>query len=52
MRVLLDTHILLWAAADSPSLSAQARRVLVSDTAELYFSAASIWEVALTSSPP
>ena len=47
MRVLLDTHILLWAAADSSSLSAQARRVLVSDTVELYFSAASIWEVAI-----
>ena len=47
MRVLLDTHILLRAAADSPSLSAQARQVLVSDAAQLYFSAASIWEVAI-----
>jgi len=43
----LDTHILLWAAVDSPALSARARRVLVSDTAELHFSAASIWEVAI-----
>ena len=47
MRVLLDTHILLWAAAGSPALSAQARQVLVSDAAELFFSAASIWEVAI-----
>jgi PIN domain nuclease of toxin-antitoxin system len=46
----LDTHILLWAAAHSPSLSAQARRVQVSDTAELCFSAASIWEVAIKTS--
>jgi PIN domain nuclease of toxin-antitoxin system len=50
MRVLLDTHILLWAAAGSPALSEQARRVLVSDAAELYFSAASIWEVAIKTS--
>jgi hypothetical protein len=47
MRVLLDTHILLWAAAGSPALSEQARQVLVSDAAELFFSAASIWEVAI-----
>ena len=50
MRVLLDTHILLWAAAGSPALSEQARQVLVSDAAELYFSAASIWEVAIKTS--
>lgn len=47
MKILLDTHILLWAAADSASLSSQARKILVSDSAELYFSAASIWEVAI-----
>jgi PIN domain nuclease of toxin-antitoxin system len=50
MRVLLDTHILLWAAAGSPALSEQARQVLVSDAAELYLSAASIWEVAIKTS--
>ncbi|MFT5933542.1 MAG: PIN domain nuclease of toxin-antitoxin system [Hydrogenophaga sp.] len=50
MRVLLDTHILLWAAAGSPALSEQARQVLVSDAAELFFSAASIWEVAIKTS--
>ncbi len=49
MKVLLDTHILLWAAAGSPSLSAQARQVLLSEAAELYFSAASVWEVAIKS---
>jgi PIN domain nuclease of toxin-antitoxin system len=50
MRILLDTHILLWAAAGSPALSEQARQVLVSDATELYFSAASIWEVAIKTS--
>ena len=46
----MDTHILLWAAAGSPALSEQARQVLVSDATELYFSAASIWEVAIKTS--
>jgi PIN domain nuclease of toxin-antitoxin system len=50
MRVLFDTYILLWAAAGSPALSEKARQVLVSDAAELYFSAASIWEVAIKTS--
>ena len=47
MKVLLDTHILLWAAADSASLSEKAREILLSGSAELHFSAASIWEVAI-----
>ena len=47
MKVLLDTHILLWAAADSASLSEKAREILLSGAAELHFSAASIWEVAI-----
>ncbi|PKO29456.1 MAG: PIN domain nuclease [Betaproteobacteria bacterium HGW-Betaproteobacteria-9] len=47
MKVLVDTHILLWAAADSASLSEKAREILLSGSAELHFSAASIWEVAI-----
>ncbi len=46
MRVLLDTHIFLWAVAGSPSLKAGARRQIESAEAA-YVSAASIWEIAI-----
>ncbi len=45
MRLLLDTHILLWAAAGE--LSPQAARYVEDMDNMLYFSAASIWEVAI-----
>jgi PIN domain nuclease of toxin-antitoxin system len=48
MRLLLDTHIFLWLADDSPQLDAKARRLLVSASA-IYVSSASIWEVAIKS---
>ena len=47
MRVLLDTHILLWMIGESRSLSASARRVLADETNELFFSPISIAEVAI-----
>jgi len=47
VRVLLDTHLLLWAAAGSPRLSAEARGIIEDPGNELLFSAASIWEVAI-----
>jgi PIN domain nuclease of toxin-antitoxin system len=53
MRILLDTHILLWAATDSTRtkpgerLSATTRRLLEDEENELFFSPASIWEVAI-----
>ena len=47
MRLLLDTHILLWAAGRQDKLSAEAHRLLDDKGHELVFSAASIWEVAL-----
>ena len=46
MRVLLDTHVLLWAVTDSRKLKAPARALLESAEA-VYVSAASIWEVAI-----
>jgi PIN domain nuclease of toxin-antitoxin system len=46
MRLLLDTHIFLWAVAGSPLLKAAARRAIQSAD-QVYVSAASIWEVAI-----
>jgi PIN domain nuclease of toxin-antitoxin system len=50
VRLLLDTHLLLWAAASSKRLSREARELLEDDSNEVYYSAASIWEIAIKSS--
>jgi PIN domain nuclease of toxin-antitoxin system len=47
VRLLLDTHIALWALIDSPKLSREARSFIVDANNEIYFSAASIWEIAI-----
>lgn len=46
MRVLLDTHALLWWFTDDPRLSARARAVIVDAENEILVSAASAWEIA------
>ncbi|MFA7343739.1 MAG: type II toxin-antitoxin system VapC family toxin [Terrimicrobiaceae bacterium] len=47
MRVLLDTHTLLWVADDSPQLSIAARKALLPQTTERYFSVISLWEISI-----
>lgn len=47
MRLLLDTHLLLWAAGAVERLSPQARLLLDDPNNELLFSAASLWEFAI-----
>ena len=49
MKLLLDTHILLWAAGMPERLPAAARKLFEADDSELWFSAASLWEVAIKS---
>ncbi len=46
MKLLLDTHVLLWAAAEPKKLPAAARRLIESPRNQPMFSAASLWEVA------
>ena len=50
MRLLLDTHLLLWAVGDSKRLPVEARALLEDPGNDVYFSAASIWEIAIKSS--
>jgi PIN domain nuclease of toxin-antitoxin system len=45
--VLVDTHLLLWAAGEPKKLSGKARRILNDSASQLWFSAASLWEVAI-----
>lgn len=47
MRILLDTHIILWAVTDSPRLPKAAREMIGNERNRIYFSSASIWEVAI-----
>ena len=47
MKLLLDTHLLLWAAGEPDRLSRQARALIDNPENELFFSAASLWEVAI-----
>jgi PIN domain nuclease of toxin-antitoxin system len=47
MKLLLDTHLLLWAAGAPNRLSAAAIKLIKAPANELLFSAASIWEVAI-----
>ncbi len=47
MRVLLDTHALIWAVDDPNKLSATARTSLENSMNDLLLSAATIWEIAI-----
>jgi PIN domain nuclease of toxin-antitoxin system len=47
VKLLADTHLLLWAAGDTGRLSKQARMLLAEPGHALLFSAASLWEIAI-----
>lgn len=46
MRVLLDTHALLWWLSGDKTLSKRARNVIADEDNEIFVSAASAWEVS------
>ena len=47
MKLLLDTHVLLWAAGDFERLPSAARAMIEDSGNQLIFSAASLWEIAI-----
>lgn len=47
MKLLLDTHIILWALNDNPKLSGQARKLIMDAGNDIYYSSASIWETTI-----
>ena len=49
MKLLLDTHVLIWAAGFPDRISAEGRDLIADTENELFFSAASLWEVAIKS---
>lgn len=46
MRMLLDTHILLWALAGHPNVKPLVPRLLDDDN-QIFFSVATLWEIAI-----
>jgi len=46
MRLLLDTHTLLWWLAENPSLPSSARKLIANKNNDVLVSAASAWEIA------
>ena len=47
MKLLLDTHILLWAITDDPRLSEKARKLIQNPDNEIFYSIVSPWEVEI-----
>ena len=47
MKLLLDTHILLWTLADDPRLPVKARKMIENPDNEIYYSIVSPWEVEI-----
>ena len=47
MRLLLDTHVLLWWLANDPSLGEEARAGISDPSTSVYVSAATVWEVSI-----
>lgn len=47
MNLLLDTHVALWAISDDSKLSSTGRDLILNSRAEVWVSAASVWEIAI-----
>ena len=47
MNLLLDTHLILWGAFQPDRISEAARSLILAPEASLWFSAVSLWEVAI-----
>ena len=44
MKVLLDTHILIWLHRNDEKLSQKARKIILNPQNEIFYSAINIWE--------
>ncbi len=50
MKYLLDTHTLLWLTTNDPRLSQNSKELYLNAENEIFFSMASVWELAIKSS--
>ena len=47
MKLLLDTHIALWAISNNVKLSEKARELILDEKNDIYYSTASVWEITI-----
>jgi len=47
MKILLDTHYLLWSFIDTKKIDGKIYRELLSDENEVFYSQASLWEISI-----
>lgn len=47
MKVLLDTHIILWVLENNARLSKQTKEIIESEDNQIYYSTVSVWEIAI-----
>ena len=47
MKLLLDTHVILWALEDSSRLPLYIRELIKDESNEIYVSSVSLWEIAI-----
>ena len=47
MRLLLDTHVLLWWLADDPALSSTAQAAILAPDHEIFVGATTVWEIGI-----
>lgn len=47
MKLLLDTHVLLWAAGEPDRLPDSAQSLLLDESNDLFFSSTNIWEIVI-----
>ncbi len=47
MKLLIDTHYLLWLFMDTAKISNKIKEILMSDNNEIYYSQASLWEISI-----
>jgi len=47
MNLLLDTHVLIWALENNPTLSTSARNAIIEGKNLVFISAATVWEMSI-----
>lgn len=47
MKVLIDTHIAIWAVLNNPKLPKQARDIIIDKENDIFYSTASVWEITI-----
>ncbi len=47
MKLLLDTHVMIWTLFDLPYLSEKAKRMIENPENQVFISLASLWEIAI-----